>query len=142
MGDLGAEVIKIERPKGGDDARHWGPPFLTRRSGDETLEAAYFMCANRGKKSVTVDISQHQGQTLIKALAARCDVMIENYKVGDLARYGGEFMAAARAFGKRISRHPPQVMRLIKRLLRERQHVSLRTSLELSSAFQALTRYT
>jgi crotonobetainyl-CoA:carnitine CoA-transferase CaiB-like acyl-CoA transferase len=88
MADLGAEVIKIERPVAGDDSRHWGPPFLTDREGRETREAAYFMCANRGKKSVTVDISRSEGQRLIRALAAKCDVLIENYKVGDLARYG------------------------------------------------------
>ena len=88
MADLGAEVIKIERPVAGDDSRHWGPPFLKDADGRETAEAAYFMCANRGKKSVTVDISQPEGQQLIRALAARCDVLIENYKVGDLARYG------------------------------------------------------
>ena len=88
MADLGAEVIKIERPVAGDDSRHWGPPFLKDKSGSVTAEAAYFMCANRGKKSVTVDISQTEGQKLIRALAAKCDVLIENYKVGDLARYG------------------------------------------------------
>ena len=88
MADLGAEVIKIERPVAGDDSRHWGPPFLKDRSGRETEEAAYFMCANRGKKSVTADISRPEGQRLIRALAARSDVLIENYKVGDLARYG------------------------------------------------------
>ena len=88
MADLGAEVIKIERPVAGDDSRHWGPPFLKDANGRETSEAAYFMCANRGKKSVTVDISQPEGQKLVRALAAKCDVLIENYKVGDLARYG------------------------------------------------------
>ena len=88
MADLGAEVIKVERPVTGDDSRHWGPPFLKDKGGRETTEAAYFMCANRGKKSVTVDISQPDGQALIKALVAKCDVLIENYKVGDLARYG------------------------------------------------------
>lgn len=88
MADLGAEVIKIERPVAGDDSRRWGPPFLTDRQGRETTEAAYFMCANRGKKSITVDISRPEGQRLIRALAARSDVLIENYKVGDLARYG------------------------------------------------------
>lgn len=88
MADLGAEVIKIERPVQGDDSRRWGPPFITDRQGRETGEAAYFMCANRGKKSVTVDISCPAGQRVIRALVARSDVLIENYKVGDLARYG------------------------------------------------------
>ena len=88
LADLGADVIKVERPVSGDDARHWGPPFLTDREGHQTDEAAYFLCANRGKRSITVDISRSEGQKLIRALAAQCDVLIENYKVGDLARFG------------------------------------------------------
>ena len=88
LADLGADVIKVERPVHGDDARHWGPPFLTDREGRDTEEAAYFLCANRGKRSITVDISRSEGQKLIRALAAQCDVLIENYKVGDLARFG------------------------------------------------------
>lgn len=88
LADLGADVIKVERPVRGDDARHWGPPFLKDRDGGETAEAAYFLCANRGKKSITVDISTPDGQQLIRQLAAKCDVLIENYKVGDLARFG------------------------------------------------------
>lgn len=88
MADLGAEVIKVERPGTGDDTRHWGPPFLKDKAGRTTAEAAYYMCANRGKQSITVDISKPDGQALIRALAAKCDVLLENYKVGDLARYG------------------------------------------------------
>lgn len=88
LADHGADVIKVERPVRGDDARHWGPPFLKDREGAETEEAAYFLCANRGKRSITVDISKPAGQKLIRKLAAKCDVLIENYKVGDLARFG------------------------------------------------------
>lgn len=88
LADLGAEVIKIERPGRGDDSRHWGPPFLHKPSGEATQEAAYYLCANRGKKSTTIDISHPSGQALVKALAAQADVLIENYKVGDLERYG------------------------------------------------------
>ena len=88
LADLGAEVIKVERPLSGDDTRHWGPPFLKDETGHTTTEAAYYMCANRGKQSVTVDISKAAGQALIRGLAAKSDVLIENYKVGDLARYG------------------------------------------------------
>ena len=88
LADLGAEVIKVERPLSGDDTRHWGPPFLKDKTGHTTTEAAYYMCANRGKQSVTVDISKAAGQALIRRLAAKSDVLIENYKVGDLARYG------------------------------------------------------
>ena len=88
LADLGAEVIKVERPGSGDDTRGWGPPFLKDRDGKETREAAYFLSANRGKKSITLDISKPEGQEIARALADRCDVLIENYKVGDLERYG------------------------------------------------------
>ena len=93
LADLGAEVIKIERPPaaghpGGDDTRGWGPPFMKDRAGQDTAEAAYFLGTNRNKRSVTIDIAQPEGQALILQLAAGCDVMIENFKVGDMARYG------------------------------------------------------
>jgi len=88
LADLGAEVIKIERPKTGDDTRTWGPPWLTGADGRETREAAYYLSINRGKKSVTVDLSKPAGQRLVRDLAAKSDVLVENYKVGDLARYG------------------------------------------------------
>jgi crotonobetainyl-CoA:carnitine CoA-transferase CaiB-like acyl-CoA transferase len=89
--DLGAEVIKVERPSIGDDTRSWGPPFMADRNGNETDDAAYFMAANRGKKSVTVDISKPQGQDLIRKLAAECDVLLENYKVGGLKKYNLDY---------------------------------------------------
>ncbi len=93
LADLGAEVIKIERPPadghpGGDDTRGWGPPFLKDRAGRDTAEAAYYLGANRNKRSVTVDIAHAEGQALIHRLAAGCDVLVENFKVGDMARYG------------------------------------------------------
>jgi crotonobetainyl-CoA:carnitine CoA-transferase CaiB-like acyl-CoA transferase len=88
LADLGAEVIKIERPKTGDDTRSWGPPWLKGKDGRETREAAYYLSVNRGKKSVTVDLAKPAGQRLVRELAAKSDVLIENYKVGDLARYG------------------------------------------------------
>jgi crotonobetainyl-CoA:carnitine CoA-transferase CaiB-like acyl-CoA transferase len=88
LADLGAEVIKIERPKKGDDSRAFGPPWLKDRSGKDTTESAYFLAANRGKKSITIDLSVPAGQELVRQLAARCDVLLENYKFGDLARYG------------------------------------------------------
>lgn len=87
LADLGAEVIKIERPRVGDDTRSWGPPYLKDRDGKDTREAAYFLGANRGKKSVTLDISKPDGQAVARKLAARADVLIENYKAGDLTRY-------------------------------------------------------
>jgi len=92
LADLGADVIKIERPMrdgaGGDDTRGWGPPFLKNREGHDTAEAAYYLGTNRNKRSVTVDIAQPEGQALIRRLAGECDVFIENFKVGDMARYG------------------------------------------------------
>jgi crotonobetainyl-CoA:carnitine CoA-transferase CaiB-like acyl-CoA transferase len=88
LADLGAEVIKVERPGTGDDTRAWGPPFLKDREGNETREAAYFLCTNRGKKSVTLDISKLEGQAIARELADISDVLLENYKVGDLKRYG------------------------------------------------------
>jgi len=88
LADLGAEVIKIERPGKGDDSRAFAPPYIRDASGKETTESAYFCCANRGKKSVTVDISKPEGATLVRELAAKADVLVENYKFGDLTRYG------------------------------------------------------
>ncbi|HEX2830814.1 MAG TPA: CaiB/BaiF CoA-transferase family protein [Burkholderiales bacterium] len=88
LADLGAEVIKVERPGVGDDTRGWGPPFLKDRDGRETRESAYFLSANRGKKSLTLDISKLEGQQIARDLAAQSDVLLENYKVGDLKRYG------------------------------------------------------
>lgn len=89
--DLGADVIKVERPGKGDDTRAWGPPFLKDRDGGETKEAAYFMCANRGKQSITLDIAKPEGQAIARELAQQADVLIENYKVGDLKRYGLDY---------------------------------------------------
>jgi crotonobetainyl-CoA:carnitine CoA-transferase CaiB-like acyl-CoA transferase len=88
LADLGAEVIKIERPGTGDDSRAFGPPWLKDRAGQDTRESAYFASANRGKKSVTINLSKPQGQDIVRELARQSDVLIENYKVGDLARYG------------------------------------------------------
>ena len=88
LADLGADVIKVERPHKGDDSRAYAPPYLKDAQGKETRESAYFCAANRGKKSITVNISKPEGQALVRELAKQCDVLIENYKVGDLARYG------------------------------------------------------
>ena len=88
LADLGAEGIKVERPKSGDDSRAFGPPWLKDRDGKDTRESAYFASANRGKKSVTVNLSKPGGQNLVRELAAQSDVLLENYKHGDLARYG------------------------------------------------------
>jgi formyl-CoA transferase len=88
LADLGAEVIKVERPGRGDDTRSWGPPWLKDAAGNDTREAAYFLSVNRGKKSITLDIAKPAGQALLRELAAKSDVVVENYKVGDLARYG------------------------------------------------------
>jgi crotonobetainyl-CoA:carnitine CoA-transferase CaiB-like acyl-CoA transferase len=96
LADLGADVVKVERRPsaghpGGDDTRGWGPPFLRGRDGADTAEAAYYLGANRNKRSITCDIATPGGQALIRELAAKADVFVENYKVGDMARYGLDF---------------------------------------------------
>ncbi len=88
LADLGADVIKIERPGKGDDSRAFAPPYIKDEQGNETKESAYFCCANRGKRSVTVDISKPEGAQLVRELATNVDVLLENYKFGDLTRYG------------------------------------------------------
>jgi crotonobetainyl-CoA:carnitine CoA-transferase CaiB-like acyl-CoA transferase len=88
LGDLGADVIKIERPQQGDDTRAWGPPYLKDADGRDTGEAAYFLCANRNKRSVTIDMALPAGQALLRRLAMEADVVLENFKLGGLARYG------------------------------------------------------
>ncbi len=88
LGDLGAEVWKIERPGAGDDTRAWGPPFLRDAAGRETRESAYYLCANRNKRSVAIDIASPAGNAAVRRLAAQADVLVENFKVGDLARRG------------------------------------------------------
>ena len=91
LADLGADVIKIERPDSGDDTRGWGPPFLKDAQGRDTAEAAYYLGTNRNKRSVTCDISQPAGQALLRELVTLCDVFVENFKVGDMARYGLDY---------------------------------------------------
>jgi formyl-CoA transferase len=88
LADLGAEVIKIERPGAGDDTRGWGPPWMKDAEGKDTSESAYFLSVNRNKKSVTLDISKPEGQGIVRELAQKCQVLIENYKVGTLRKYG------------------------------------------------------
>jgi len=88
LADLGADVVKIERPGRGDDTRAWGPPFLKDTNGDATGESAYYLCANRGKRSVAVDIASPEGQDIVRRLARDSDVLIENFRRGGLARYG------------------------------------------------------
>jgi len=88
LADLGAEVIKVERPKLGDDSRSYGPPWIKDREGRDSADSAYFTSANRGKKSVTVNLASAQGQAIVRELASVSDVLVENYKFGDLARYG------------------------------------------------------
>jgi crotonobetainyl-CoA:carnitine CoA-transferase CaiB-like acyl-CoA transferase len=91
LADLGADVIKIERPEAGDDTRTWGPPFLQDAAGQDTQEAAYYLGTNRNKRSVACDISIPAGQQLIRDLLQHCDVFVENFKVGDMARYGLDY---------------------------------------------------
>ena len=106
LADLGADVIKVERPPsrtggGGDDTRGWGPPFLKDRDGADTGEAAYYLGTNRNKRSITVDVAHAEGQSLIRRLALQSDAFVENYKVGDMARYGLDF-ASLQAINPRL----------------------------------------
>lgn len=89
--DMGADVIKVERPGSGDDTRHWGPPFLKDKAGNDTEEASYYLSANRGKRSITVDITSAAGQDLIRELVPHCDILVENFKVGGLCAYGLDY---------------------------------------------------
>ena len=91
LADFGADVIKVERPGAGDDTRHWGPPYLKTPDGADTREAAYYLAANRNKRSVTVDIATPEGQQIVRELAAQSDVVLENYKVGQLKKYGLDY---------------------------------------------------
>ena len=91
LADLGADVIKVERPGAGDDTRRWGPPYQRDADGHETAEAAYYLAANRNKRSLTLDIASAEGQAIVRALAAQSDVVVENYKVGQLAKYGLDY---------------------------------------------------
>ena len=91
LGDLGADVIKVEKPGTGDDTRRWGPPYLRDRAGNDTSEAAYFLAANRNKRSLTLDVAKPQGQEIARQIIAQCDVLVENFKTGNLARYGRGF---------------------------------------------------
>ena len=101
LADLGADVIKVERPGAGDDTRGWGPPWLKDESGDDTDVAAYYLCANRNKRSVTIDITRAEGQELVRRLAAESDVVIENFKVGGLRQYGLDY-ASLKAVNPRL----------------------------------------
>ena len=91
LADFGAEVLKVERPGHGDDTRKWGPPFLRDTEGRETTDAAYYLACNRGKKSITLDLASPAGREIARALAAKSDVLVENFKVGDLARHGLDY---------------------------------------------------
>jgi crotonobetainyl-CoA:carnitine CoA-transferase CaiB-like acyl-CoA transferase len=91
LADLGAEIIKVEKPIQGDDTRHWGPPFLNNQQNETSSESAYFLSANRGKQSITIDIRHQKGQAIIHQLIESCDVLIENFKVGSLEKYHLDF---------------------------------------------------
>jgi crotonobetainyl-CoA:carnitine CoA-transferase CaiB-like acyl-CoA transferase len=101
LADLGADVIKVERPGAGDDTRSWGPPFLKDRDGKPTREAGYYLSVNRGKRSITLDIATAEGQEVVRALAKVSDIVIENYKVGALAKYGLDY-ASLKALNPRL----------------------------------------
>ncbi|MEY4738332.1 MAG: hypothetical protein RL302_2651 [Pseudomonadota bacterium] len=91
LADLGADVVKVERPGAGDDTRHWGPPFLQDADGNDTTHATYFTACNRNKRSITIDMAKPEGQALIRQMAAQADILVENFKVGGLKGYGLDF---------------------------------------------------
>ena len=101
LADLGADVVKVERPGAGDDTRHWGPPFLQDAQGQDTQQATYFTACNRNKRSVAIDMAQPQGQALIRQMALQSDVLVENFKVGGLAQYGLDY-ASLKALNPRL----------------------------------------
>jgi len=101
LADLGADVVKIERPESGDDTRHWGPPFLKDADGNDTEQAAYYASCNRNKRSVTIDMSKTDGQALIRRMAADSDILVENFKVGGLKQYGLDY-ASLKAVNPRL----------------------------------------
>jgi len=101
LADMGADVIKIEKPGDGDDTRHWGPPFLQDAQGNDTTHASYFTTCNRNKRSVTIDIAKPEGQALVRQLALQSDIFVENFKVGGLAHYGLDF-ASLQAINPRL----------------------------------------
>lgn len=102
LGDLGADIIKIEKPGEGDDTRKWGPPFLKNAQGQDTSESAYYLSANRNKRSAAIDISKPEGQALIHQLADQCDVLIENFKAGGLKKYGLDYESLSQRHPKII----------------------------------------
>jgi crotonobetainyl-CoA:carnitine CoA-transferase CaiB-like acyl-CoA transferase len=101
LADMGADVIKIEKPGEGDDTRHWGPPFMQDAQGQDTAHASYFTACNRNKRSIAIDIAKPEGQALIKQLALQCDILVENFKVGGLAHYGLDY-ASVHALNPRL----------------------------------------
>ncbi len=101
LADLGADVIKVERPGAGDDTRHWGPPFLKDEHGNDTTHATYFTACNRNKRSITIDMAQIEGQALIRRMAQNSDILVENFKVGGLAAYGLDY-ASLQALNPRL----------------------------------------
>jgi len=101
LADLGADVIKVERPGLGDDTRHWGPPYLKGADGEATGESAYYQCANRGKRSICVDLTMAEGQATVRKLARQSDIMLENHKTGGLAKFGLDY-ASLEALNPRL----------------------------------------
>lgn len=98
LGDLGADIIKVERPVVGDDTRSWGPPFVQDKQGNDTRESAYYLCANRNKRSIAVDMATPEGAALVKDLAKSCDILVENFKVGGLKKYGLDYASLKNDF--------------------------------------------
>src|SRR5690606_37164689 len=101
LADLGAKEYKIERPETGDDTRAWGPPFLQTPDREDTAEAAYYLSANRNKQSISLDISSQEGADVVRAMARECDILVQNFKVGGIAKYGLDY-ASLKAINPRL----------------------------------------
>ena len=114
LADLGATVIKIEKPGTGDDTRAWGPPFLRDTDGNDTGEAAYYLACNRGKQSVAIDFTTTEGRDLVLALARQSDALVENFKVGGLAKYGLDIRACRRSIRGSFMRRSPASVRTVR----------------------------
>jgi crotonobetainyl-CoA:carnitine CoA-transferase CaiB-like acyl-CoA transferase len=138
LADLGAEVLKVERPSSGDDTRSFGPPFVRRPDGTDTGDSAYFMAANRGKKSVTINIASAEGQQLVRSLGAACDVIIDNYKFGNMKRYGLDYESLVTVNSRPGNRDA--LMAIIARAMKGRSTADWMAALEPAGCRMSATR--
>ena len=113
LGDLGAEVIKVERPAVGDETRTWGPPYVKDAGGSDTTESGYYLCCNRNKRSVAIDFSKPEGVALVKQLLQHCDVLIENFKLGGLGNWASATTTSSRSIRASSTARSPDTARQV-----------------------------